>query len=108
MKVISQINPRVPYDPTINLEMSYPDTFLTVFPPVPTTSPLGATKRTPKSKSRGNRYNSRLGPLELAATIPPMVAVSLKGGSMGRKQPLLLRSEQINSSCGVARSSRGR
>ena len=35
-RVISHRMPRLPMDPTISLEISYPETFFTVFPPAPT------------------------------------------------------------------------
>ena len=53
LSVISHKIPRVPMDPTINFEISYPETFFTVLPPIPTISPVGETNRTPMVTSLG-------------------------------------------------------
>ena len=53
LNVISHRMPRLPIEPTMSFDISYPETFFTVLPPAPAISPLGATTLTPRIISRG-------------------------------------------------------
>ena len=84
-RTASVIIPRVPHEPMNILLRSSPATFFIVFPPGWMMSPVGVTTVSPKTRSRAVPYSNRNGPLALAASSPPIVDVSIKSGSRGKK-----------------------
>ena len=87
LNVTSAMTPSVPSPPTCSRSMAKPVTFLTTLPPLFTTVPSGSTARMPMTISRGRPNPALSGPAMPAASVPPTVARSGSGGSMGSHCP---------------------
>ena len=79
--------PSVPSEPTISFGRSKPATFLTTLPPPRASVPSARTSEMPMMRSRTDPYRARRGPKAFAATMPPTVARSGRGGSSASRWP---------------------